>query len=99
MKEYADKIAVILGGVTMLGGMVAIIAGKVGLGLLALLVGLLLLAVFYATMMHGRGFDPNQGTFNGLYGQGKQQSEAVPANMPEPGEQSPAVWDKMENSQ
>ncbi len=98
MKEYADKIAVILGGVTMLGGMVAIICGKVGLGLLSLLVGLMLVAVFYATMMHGRGMDPNQGVFNGLGGQGKQQSEAVNVNMPEPGEQTPAVWDKMENN-
>lgn len=96
MKEYADKIAVILGGVTMLGGMVAIICGKVGLGLLALLVGLLLVSLFYATMMRGSGNNPDQGIFNGLAGQGKQQSEVVQANMSEPGEQTPAVWDKME---
>ena len=82
MKEYPDKIAVILGGVTMIGGIVAMILGKVGLGLLALLVGLLLVAVFYATMMRGRGYEPNQGTINGLNGAGKQQSEAVKAEQP-----------------
>ena len=87
---------IFLGMIAMLAGLVIIVLGKVLIGLILLLVGVGLMAFNYTTMMRGRGNDPEQGTYNGLYGQGKQQSETVSVKMPEPGEQNPTVRDKME---
>ncbi len=87
---------VVLGMVAMLAGIVAFVLGNWVLGLVLLLGGLACMAISYTTMMRGRSEDPNQGTFNGVAGQGKQQSETVKVNMPEPGEQNPDVWEKME---
>ena len=74
---------------------VAFIQGKIVLGMLLLLVGFCAVFIHYATLMRGMGKDPDQGTINGMNGQGKQQSDAVSANMPEPGEQTPDIWEKM----
>ena len=77
-------------------GIVLMVLGKWFFGILFLLSGITVMACIYVTMMRGKGCDPNQGTINGLGGQGKQQSEVVSANMPEPGEQSPDIWEKMQ---
>ncbi len=94
MKEYVDKIMVGLGGVTMFAGIVAMILGKIGLGLLAILVGLILLAIFYVIMMRGAAYLPGDGDADGM--PGRQQSEIVKMDQPVIGEQSSAVWEKME---
>ena len=85
-----------LGMIAMLAGIVVMVLGKVLIGVILLLAGVAAMAFNYVTMMRGRGEEPNQGTINGLAGQGKQQSETVKVNMPEPGEQSPEIWEKME---
>ena len=87
---------ILIGMLGMLAGIVVMVLGQVLIGLILLLVGVGLMAFNYTTMMRGRGNDPEQGTYNGLYGQGKQQSETISVKMPEPGEQNPTVWDKME---
>ena len=87
---------IMLGMLAMLAGMVIMVLGSTWIGLVLLLAGVGLMAFNYATMMRGRGQDPEQGLYNGLNGQGKQQSEAVDVKMPEPGEQSPGIWEKME---
>ena len=87
---------IILGFVTILAGFVVAALGSILGGLALMLGGIVLMMVNYVTMMRGRGEDPNQGTINGMNGQGKQQSETVKVNMPEPGEQSPEIWEKLE---
>ena len=87
---------VFLGMIAMLIGLVVMVLGQVLIGLILLLGGVALMACNYVTMMRGSGHNPDQGIYNGLGGQGKQQSEVVSANIPEPGEQSPDVWEKME---
>ena len=87
---------IMLGMLAMLAGMVIMVLGSTWIGLVLLLAGVGLMAFNYATMMRGRGQDPEQGLYNGLNGQGKQQSEAVDVNMPEPGEQTPDIWEKMQ---
>ena len=77
-------------------GIVLMVLGKWFFGILFLLCGIAAMACFYATMMRGRGCNPDQGMHNGLGGQGKQQSEVVKADMAEPGEQSPEIWEKMQ---
>ena len=87
---------IMLGMLAMLAGMVIMVLGSTWIGLVLLLAGVGLMAFNYATMMRGRGQDPEQGLYNGLNGQGKQQSETVDVKMPEPGEQSPGIWEKMQ---
>ena len=87
---------VFLGMIAMLVGIVVMVLGQLPIGLILLLVGCGMMAVNYVTMMRGRGCNPDQGMHNGLGGQGKQQSEVVKADMAEPGEQSPEIWEKMQ---
>ena len=87
---------IVLGLVAMLAGIVMMVLSQVLIGLILLLSGVALMAFNYVTMMRGRGCNPDQGTLNGLNGQGKQQSETVDVNMPQPGEQSPEIWEKMQ---
>ena len=87
---------VFLGMIAMLVGIVVMVLGQLPIGLILLLVGCGMMAVNYVTMMRGRGCNPDQGIHNGLGGQGKQQSEVVKADMAEPGEQSPEIWEKMQ---
>ena len=71
------------------------VCGKM-VGLLAMFAGIILLFTFYIKMMHRSSMDPNQGTINGLAGQGKQQSEVVKMDRPVVGEQDSSIWDQME---
>ena len=68
---------IILGLVGILAGIVVMVLGQVLLGVLLLLAGVAAMAFSYVTMMRGRGYEPDQGTLNGLGGKGRQQSEAV----------------------
>ena len=77
---------IVLGLVAILSGIVVMVTGSVLIGVMLLLGGVAATAFSYVTMMRGRGEDPNQGTINGLAGQGKQQSEAVKAELPDCGE-------------
>ena len=85
---------IVFGLVGMLAGMVAMVMGNM-LGLTLLIISVAAMAFNYVTMMRGRGDEPDQGTINGLKGQGKQQSETVKANSPASGEQNPGIWEKM----
>ena len=87
----------ILGIAALLAGLVILILGSMW-GILLFLVGLGFMALRYSTMMRGSGREPNQGTFNGLNGQGKQQSEAVQADQSVVGEQPANIWEQMEKS-
>ena len=87
---------IVFGLVGILAGIVLMVLSHVILGVVVLLAGVICMAMNYVTMMRGRGEDPNQGTINGIAGQGKQQSETVKVNMPESGEQDPSIWEKME---
>ena len=87
---------IFLGMLGMLAGLVVTIMISVVVGVILLLAGGALMVLGYVTMMHGRGDDPEQGVYNGLGGQGKQQSETIKAEIPEAGEQSPAIWEKMQ---
>jgi hypothetical protein len=86
---------IILGILTILAGLVLMVMGRMW-GLLAILCGGVMLMVRYARMMHGRGYNPDQGTINGLAGKGKQTSDAVPMNQPPVGEQPSNIWDQMQ---
>ena len=68
---------VFLGMIAMLAGIVMMVLSQVLIGLILLLGGVALMAFNYVTMMRGRGCNPDQGTLNGLNGEGKQQSEVV----------------------
>ena len=87
---------VFLGMIAMLVGLVIMVLGQVLIGLILLLGGGGLMVFHYSTMMRGSGHHPDQGIHNGLGGQGKQQSEVVKADMTDPGEQSPEIWEKMQ---
>ena len=82
------------GGILVAAGIVMMISGS-GWGALALVAGIGLLAFGYAKLMRGAGYNPNQGTINGLNGQGKQQSEAVRDNQPASGEQNAEIWEQI----
>ena len=94
MKKYVDMIMLGLGGVTMFGGIVVMILGKVGLGLLAILVGLILMAIYYVTMMRGASYLPGTNDPDGV--PGHHESERTKMDQPVIGEQSPNIWEKME---
>ena len=86
---------IIVGGLFILAGIVVLIMGN--MWGLALIFGGVLAGFFcYSNMMRGKGMDPDQGTINGLSGQGKQQSEAVTVSQPVIGEQPADIWKQME---
>lgn len=89
---------ILLGMLAVLAGIVVLVLGSMW-GIVLLLGGIGLTAVYYRTMMRGRGYDPEQGTLNGLGGQGKQQSETVKVTQPVIGEQSADIWDQMTNKE
>ena len=88
MKKYGTIIVFGGGGVLVGAGVMELMMG-IGWGALLLVAGIGVLAFGYAKLMRGSGNDPDQGTFNGLGGQGKQQSEVVKDN-------GAAVWEQIE---
>lgn len=64
----------ILGIIAMLAGVILMILGKLW-ALLLLLVGACLVIAHWAKLFKGAGYQAESGTINGLYGQGRQQSE------------------------
>ena len=93
MKKY-----LICGGILIALGIVLLLSGKLW-GALVLVAGFGGIFVSYGKMMRGSGFDPHQGTINGLKGQGKQQSDAVKAEQPVMGEQSADIWKQLEKKE
>ena len=86
---------VICGGLLIVLGLVLILIGKIW-GALMLMAGFGGIFAGYAKLMRGNGFDPQQGTINGLKGQGKQQSDAVKVAQPVIGEKSADIWAHLE---
>ena len=87
---------VIIGGLLIVVGLVLILSGKL-LGTLVLVAGMGVIFFGYSKMMRGSGNNPDQGLFNGIAGQGKQQSEVVKESQPVIGEQPANIWDQVEN--
>ena len=86
----------ICGGLLTVLGLALILNGKLW-GALVMLAGIGAIFFVYAKLMRGSGFDPDQGTINGLKGQGKQQSDAVKIDQPVVGEQPANIWNQLEN--
>ena len=82
--------------VLLLAGIVLMILGKIGLGIAAFLVGFGLIAFFAATMLRTGGYRAEGAFFNGLGGQGRQQSEVSKAPKAGSGEQPANIWDMMD---
>ena len=78
----------------ILAGLVVMVLGKVLLGLLLLLAGVVLMAVNYVTMMRGASYLPGDGDADSV--PGRQQSEIVKMDQPVVGENNASVWEKME---
>lgn len=85
----------ILSILIMLAGLVLLTMGRMW-GLLVLLCGVVLLMVYYGRLMRGQGYDPEQGSLNGLAGKGKQTPDAVATNQPPVGEQPADIWQQLE---
>ena len=86
---------ILIGLIAILVGIVVLILGSMW-GLVLLLGGIGAMSLNYVTMMRFKNMEPNQGTINGIAGQGKQQSEAVSVSQPVIGEQPADVWEQME---
>ncbi len=95
MKKYENIIMFGGGGVLLGAGFMELIMG-IGWGALLMVAGIGLLAFGYAKLMGASGNNPDQGIFNGLNGQGKQQSEVTKMDQPVQGEQNATVWEQME---
>ena len=91
MKKFA-----ISGSLLVALGLFLILKGNLW-GALVMLAGVGVIFFVYAKLMRGSGFDPDQATINGLYGQGKQQPDAVKVAQPIVGEQSADIWNQLEN--
>ena len=76
-------------------GLVLLTMGRMW-GLLVLMCGVVLLMVYYGRLMRGQGYDPEQGSLNGLAGKGKQTPDAVATNQPPVGEQPADIWQQLE---
>ena len=95
MRKYDNLIYFGGSAVLFLTGFVMLIYSNLW-GALVILAGLALIAFGYSMMMRARGDDPEQGLYNGVNGQGKQQSETVKADYPASGEQSCKIWEELE---
>ena len=95
MKKYEIGIMLGGGGIMIGAGLVMIVMSNMW-GLLLMLAGLGAMAYGYIKLMKGSGFAPYQGVYNGLNGEGKQQSEVIKGNYPAQGEQDATVWEQVE---
>lgn len=86
---------ILLSILMLLAGLVLMTLGRMW-GLAVLLCGVALLMLRYARLMHGRGYDPEQGSLNGPSGMGKQTPDATPCNQPPVGEQPADLWQQLE---
>ena len=87
---------IILGFVVILAGMFVVMLGSMVGGMALMVGGAVLMCANYVTMMRGRSQDPEQGSISGVPGgKGKQQSDAVKADISNPGEHGPEIWEKM----
>ena len=95
MKKYEIGIMLGGGGIMIGAGLVMIVMSNMW-GLLLMLAGLGAIIFGYSKLMGGSGYSPEQGTYHGLNGDGKQQSEVEKMNQPVKGEQDATVWEQME---
>ena len=85
---------ILLGAIGLVAGIVALILGS-GWGVAVLLAGFAVLAVGIVRLLRIGGYRNEGAFFNGLGGQGRQQSEV--SKEPESGAQQQGnVWDQME---
>ena len=85
------------GGILILAGVVLTILGKM-LALILFLLGLGLLAAGFSFLLKRGDYSGDGVYFHGLWGQGRQQSEAVKLDSALPAENS-GIWDKMEQGE
>jgi hypothetical protein len=95
MKRYEIGILFGGGGALVGAGLVWLILGNLW-GVLVMLAGLGAWIFGYSKLMGASGNSPEQGTYHGLNGEGKQQSEVEKMNQPVQGEQDATIWEKME---
>ena len=87
---------IILGIVGIFAGVIVMILGHMwalavmGLGFVSMVVG-------SVRMLRVGGYSPEGVFFNGLGGQGRQQSEAVKQEVPGSGEQPANIWEMVED--
>ena len=90
-------IGLMIGGVIgIFAGIVVMILGSLPVGLLLLLAGIVAFVIGTAKMLRAQGYRGEGAYSEGLYGQGRQQSELVKVDQPVMGEQSVNIWDKVE---
>ena len=75
-------------------GFFLIMSGKL-VGVLFFVVGIGLGIVYAAMLLKRGGWSGDGAFFNGLHGQGRQQSEVAKVQPLQQGEQDATVWDKM----
>ena len=90
-------IGLMFGGVAgIFGGIVVMILGSVPVGVVLLLAGVVVFVIGTAKMLRAQGYQGEGAYEEGLYGQGRQQSELVKVDQPVMGEQPANIWDKVE---
>ncbi len=89
------RILLLIAGILcFLGGVVLMVLGKMW-GLFVLMLGFGLIVFYSALMFRVGGYSPDMAAFNGLKGQGRQQSEAGKMDY-QPDNPDAGVWDQME---
>ena len=88
-----NSVLLIAGVGLFLTGVIMVIL-KAMIGILVLLVGFALIAVFAASMFRTGGYRAEGAFFNG-FGQGRQQSEVSKRSDPSQGEQNAGIWETM----
>ena len=88
----------ILGAICSLAAVILMILGKLW-AVLLFLAGFCLIVAHWARMFKGAGYQGDVAPGNGLYGQGRQQSEAVKdTTRPQSYEDRPSdIWDQVKN--
>ncbi len=94
MKNHVRSICLIGGLAAFFAGVVLMILGQMW-GLAVLFLGICLIAANFAMMMRTGGYRAEGTFFNGLAGQGRQQSEVAKADQPVVGEQNAQIWDEL----
>ena len=84
----------VFGLIGILAGIVVMVLGKVLLGLILLLAGLVSILFTYAKMMRGAGYLPGSNDPDSV--PGHHDSERAKMDQPVIGEQSAAIWEKMD---
>ena len=98
MKAYFRTGLIVFGILGLLAGLVLMILGKM-IALLLFLTGFAALAAYVALMMRTGEYRAEGTFFNGLMGQGRQQSEVSKDPDAWKGTQNGSIWDRMNGNQ